>query len=48
MMEMKIIISSIFHRFHINATQETDKIRRTSDVILRSLEGIWVEITARK
>ena len=48
MMEMKTIISSIFHHFHVNSIQETDKVRRTGDIILRSLEGIWVELTARK
>ena len=48
MIEIKTIISSIFHHFHVNAIQQPEKVRRTGDLILKSLEGVWVELTPRK
>jgi hypothetical protein len=48
MMEEKVVLASIVHRFNITSTQVTDDIRKSPELILKSMEGIMVKLETRR
>ena len=47
MMEDKIVLASIVRHFNIKSTQSSDDIRKSAEVILKSTNGIMVELETR-
>jgi cytochrome P450 len=48
MMEEKIVLASIVRNFNIKSIQITEDIRITPEIILKSTNGIMVELQRRK
>ena len=47
MMEEKVVLASIVRYFNITSTQVTDDIRKSPEIILKSMEGIMVRLETR-
>ena len=47
MMEEKIILASILRHFNIKSTQLTDDIQASSEIVLKSTNGIMVKLESR-
>lgn len=47
MMEEKVILSSIFRNFHLEALEKREELIVMNDVILRPLNGIRLRLTPK-
>ena len=48
LMEEKVVLSSILRHFTVHSIQTTEDIKKSGELILRSIEGIWVKLELRQ
>ncbi len=46
-MEEKVVLASIIRHFNIKSTQVTDDIKKTPEIILKSMDGVRVKLQTR-
>ncbi len=47
MIEMKIVLSSIFRKFRVTSIKKKDEISIISDTVLRPENGVWIKLEKR-
>jgi cytochrome P450 family 4 subfamily V len=46
-MEVKVILAKIIRNYYVKTVQERDKLRLVGELVLRSIDGVYVKLTPR-